>query len=148
MKEQVRHNRETAEYFFEEGCHIVELSNSAQDPELSVARVRVEPGETTRLHRLAGVTERYVILQGEGLVEVGDIKDAKVGAGDVVIIPPDSPQRISNVSSNDLIFLALCTPRFTKECYQVQGDSESDADTDAATSASSAGSNPDAEIDP
>jgi len=106
------------EYFFAEGCHIVELSNRADDPAVSIARARVEPGMTTRLHRLHGVTERYVILQGEGLVDVGELQGRAVGQGAVVVIPPLSPQRITNTGSEDLIFLAICTPRFTPACYE------------------------------
>ena len=60
------------EYFFDEGCHILELSNTPDDPTVSIARARVEPGVTTRLHRLVETTERYVILEGEGIVYIGD----------------------------------------------------------------------------
>ena len=106
------------EYFFEEGCYILELANSPDDPEASIARVRVAPGVTTRLHRLQAVTERYVILQGRGEVECGAALRRVVGAGDVVLIPPRCPQRIRNPGAEDLVFLAICTPRFTPECYE------------------------------
>jgi mannose-6-phosphate isomerase-like protein (cupin superfamily) len=46
--------------------------NSPADAEVSVARAQMEPGVTTRWHRLHGVTERYLILEGQGRVEVGD----------------------------------------------------------------------------
>ena len=59
------------EYFFAEGCFITEWWNSTADAAVSVARARVEPGVTTRWHRLRGVTERYLILEGQGRVEVG-----------------------------------------------------------------------------
>lgn len=39
---------------------------------MSVARARVEPGRTTRWHRLEGIDERYLILEGCGLVEVDE----------------------------------------------------------------------------
>lgn len=52
--------------FFEEGCFIVEISNSSDDPEVSIARARVEPGRATQWHRLMGISERYVILEGKG----------------------------------------------------------------------------------
>ncbi|MFW6325003.1 MAG: cupin domain-containing protein, partial [Desulfovibrionales bacterium] len=108
---------ESNEYFFQEGCFILELSNTESDPNLSVARARVEPGRTTSLHRLQGVVERYVILEGEGRIEIGDLPSQEVGEGDVAIIPPDCPQRIENIGTGDLVFLALCTPRFKKEFY-------------------------------
>lgn len=117
------------EYFFEEGCFITELVNSPDDPALSIARARVEPGSTTRLHALHGVTERYVILEGEGIVEAGDLPPQRVEAGDVVLIPSQTPQRIRNTGETDLVFLALCTPRFTAGCYR---DLEAYPDSDAA----------------
>lgn len=112
----------SAEYWFPEGCHILELSNSPHDPALSIARARVPPGGTTRWHRLAGTTERYVVLEGRGRVEVGDLPPREVGPGDVVLIPPGCRQRIANTGPADLVFLALCTPRFTPAAYEDLGD--------------------------
>lgn len=109
---------ETAqEYYFVEGCFITELSNSADDPHVSIARARLESGKTTRWHYLRDTSERYVILQGKGLVEVGDLPAQSVVTGDVVIIPPQVRQRISNTGTEDLVFLAICAPRFTPAVY-------------------------------
>ena len=83
----------------------------------SCERVRIA-GVTTRLHRLKGVTERYVILEGRGRVEVGTLAPQAVGPGDVVVIPPGVTQRIGNAGGTDLVFLAICTPRFTPEIYE------------------------------
>jgi mannose-6-phosphate isomerase-like protein (cupin superfamily) len=105
------------EYYFVEGCFITELSNSADDPQVSIARARLEPGKTTRWHSLQGTSERYVVLQGMGLVEVGELPAQAVSAGDVVVIPPQVRQRIRNVGTQDLVFLAICTPRFTPAVY-------------------------------
>lgn len=110
-------NDSTTEYYFEEGCHITEWWNSPADVQASVARARVVPGMTTRRHRLLGVTERYVILEGEGLVEVGDRRPEAVTRGAVVVIPPETAQRITNTGAEDLVFLAICTPRFTPDIY-------------------------------
>ena len=107
---------ERDEYWFREGCHITEWSNSEADPEVSIARARVEPGRTTRWHRLTGTTERYVILEGRGLAEVGD-EPLEASVGDVVVIPPGQPQRITNIGTGDLVFLAVCTPRFCPDNY-------------------------------
>jgi mannose-6-phosphate isomerase-like protein (cupin superfamily) len=107
-----------SEYFFVEGCLITEWWNTAMDPAVSLARARVEPGVTTRWHRLRGVTERYLILEGQGRVEVGDLPPEAVGPGAVVLIPPGTRQRIANTGGVDLIFLALCTPRFTPAGYE------------------------------
>lgn len=118
MKPTINRFDPSKEYFFEEGCYILEMSNSAEDAALSIARARLEPDCITRLHTLAEQVERYVILDGEGQVEVGDTLAETVTIGDVVIIPPGSPQRIRNIGESDLIFLALCTPRFRREDYR------------------------------
>jgi mannose-6-phosphate isomerase-like protein (cupin superfamily) len=105
------------ETYFKEGCFIEEWHNAADDSNCSIARVRVEVGKTTKLHSLKQTTERYVMLSGTALVTVGDT-DQQVSEGDVVVIKPDEPQKIQNQSQEDLIFLAICTPRFLVENYQ------------------------------
>jgi len=63
------HHGPATEYYFAEGCFITEAWNVPTDAAVSVARARVESGVTTRWHRLHGVTERYLILEGQGRVE-------------------------------------------------------------------------------
>ncbi|MBV2121401.1 MAG: cupin domain-containing protein [Candidatus Thiodiazotropha sp. (ex Ctena orbiculata)] len=118
MKPQTRHLDSEREFYTEERCHIIELNNSADDPQCSIARARVEPGVTTCWHCLSETAERYVIISGEGRVEIGETPAESVKAGDLVIIPPMVPQRITNTGSEDLIFYAICTPRFLPENYQ------------------------------
>lgn len=101
-----------------ERCTIRELANIAHDPAVSIAQARVAPGVTTRWHRLRGIHERYVILQGHGRADVGDLPAADVGPGDVVLIPAGVRQRIANAGARDLVFLAICTPRFVPEAYE------------------------------
>ncbi len=124
MKATIKKQDLEQEFFTEEQCYITEISNSADDPQLSIARARLEPGITTRWHRLASAAERYYILEGEGLAEVGDLAPQKVVAGDVVLIPPKRRQRITNTGSVDLVFLALCTPPFTEQDYEDIEDSQ------------------------
>ena len=109
---------EAREYWFDEGCFITEFSNSATDPALSIARARVPAGQATQWHRLAGITERYVILNGQGTVEIADLPPQGVAPGDTVVIPPLCRQRILASGAEDLIFLALCTPRFVPDAYE------------------------------
>ena len=106
------------EYWFEEGCFITELSNTPEDPLVSIARARVPRGVTTRWHRVNGTVERYVILEGRGRADVGDLPAREVGPGDVVLIPSSCRQRIANIGDSDLVFLAICTPRFVQDAYQ------------------------------
>ncbi len=94
------------------------MANDRGDPHLSIARARVAPGGTTAWHSLDGVVERYIIISGRGRVEIGDRTVDDVGPGDVVRIPENMKQRITNISSEDLIFFAVCTPPFSKERYR------------------------------
>lgn len=107
------------EYYTPEGCYITELSNSCDDPQVSIARTRVAPGVTTRWHRLLDTAERYVILEGTDLVELSFLPPARVHVGYVVLIPPLCRQRITNIGTNNLIFLAICSPRFEQAAYEV-----------------------------
>ena len=77
MKETIFPFDPHREFFTPEGCYILELSNSAEDPAASIARARVTPGATTRWHRVRDTVERYVILEGEGRVEVGGLLPGK-----------------------------------------------------------------------
>jgi mannose-6-phosphate isomerase-like protein (cupin superfamily) len=109
---------EANEHAIAERCRILETWNGPDDPSLSVARARVAPGTTTRWHRLAGIRERYLILAGQGRVEVGDLAPEVVRPGDLVYIPAGCRQRIANQGDGDLVFLALCTPRFVPAAYE------------------------------
>ena len=118
MKARIKRYDAGIEHFTREKCHINELANIADDPAASIARARVAPGVTTRWHRLVDTAERYVILEGRGRVEIGDVRPHDVGPGDVVLIPPLCRQRITNIGAEDLVFLAICTPRFKPEAYE------------------------------
>jgi len=118
MREGIRVMDPGAEFYIHEGCFVNELSNIDVDPEASIARVRVPARTTTKWHRLVRITERYVILSGMGKVEVGTLAPQIVAPGDVVLIPPGCRQRIANIGDEDLIFLAICTPRFQPAAYE------------------------------
>lgn len=118
MKEAIRRADANAEFYTDERCFITELSNFDGDPAVSIARARVEPGQTTRWHRLRDTVERYVVLSGQGRAEIGHLDPQDVGPGDVVLIPPGCRQRITCVSTETLVFLAICSPRFRDEAYE------------------------------
>ena len=118
MKEAIISQDLSKEFYTREKCYITELSNTPEDPDASIARARVKPGITTRWHRLIGTAERYYIVSGSGRVEIGKLPSQEVGAGDIVLIPAMCRQRITNTGADDLIFLAICTPRFSDEVYE------------------------------
>ncbi len=127
MKPKIMSGQDLEEYWFQEGCHILEIANHSDDPQVSIARARVGAGGETHWHCLHGVTERYLIVQGQGCAEIGDLAPRRVATGDVVFIPAGVRQRIRNTGSGDLVFYAICSPRFTPDCYRsLQGRSPGD----------------------
>ena len=101
MEETVFPFDPSREFYTPEGCYILELSNTNDDPAVSIARARVTPGKATCWHRVRGTVERYLILEGKGRVEVGRLRPREVNPGDVVLIPPTaasgSPIRVSRI---------------------------------------------------
>lgn len=105
----------------EPGCFLSDWLNDPADNDLSITRIRVQPGAETRLRRLENICERYVVLEGQGRIELvgptrafteGDHTISALEEGDVVVIPPAFSRRITNIGETDLVFLAICTPRF------------------------------------
>ena len=102
------------EYLTPEHCYIAE---NYSDQEVSIAMATVKPEVTTLAHHLVGVKELYLITSGQGKVTIGGLEPTEVGIGDVVIIPPQTSQKITNTGKTDLVFYCICTPRFTEACY-------------------------------
>lgn len=115
---RIQRSQPAQEFEIAEGCAILETWNQAGDPAVSIARARVPPRVTTRLHRLEGIEERYLVIAGRGRVDIGNLSPTNVGPGDLVYIPAGCPQRITNLEDSDLIFYAICTPRFVPEAYE------------------------------
>lgn len=104
------------EFWTDERCYITELHNCDQSPEASLAVARVTPGVTTQLHKLTGISERYIVRKGEGFLEVDGVGQ-QLKAGDQAVIPAGASQRIENTGGGDLEFYCLCVPRFVPESY-------------------------------
>lgn len=118
MRPRVVHPDPFAEFETGERCHILESWNVPEDRDVSIARARVRPGVRTRLHALEGTVERYLVVSGRGRVEIGGLPPEEVGPGDVVVIPPDTPQRIENLGDADLVFYCVCSPAFDPDHYR------------------------------
>ncbi len=122
MKPRVVNEDSGQETLIEEGCFIVEVWNTPQDPRLSIARARVAAHTETVWHYL-DVDERYLITEGTGIMELAGLPPSTVKPGDVVGVPAGCAQRIRNTTGHDLIFYCLCTPRFESQVYhEVDGD--------------------------
>ena len=110
--------RDSFEFEPVEYYSILELLNTPNSPEVSIARARVEPGVTTIKHRLKNTVERYFVVEGSGVAHIENQPDQLVNIGDVVVIPPGDIQSITSTGDKDLIFLCICTPRFEWGNYE------------------------------
>jgi len=117
-KPLVRHNATTKEFFFQdEKIYVKELLNPKTSGinYVSIAKIRVQPGVTTSLHKLT-VNECYLILEGKGRVRVGDTI-SEIGPEDAVVIPAGVAQQITNIGESQLIFICVTNPGWTENCY-------------------------------
>jgi mannose-6-phosphate isomerase-like protein (cupin superfamily) len=97
------------QYLTPEHCYIAE---NHSDPAVSIARATIKPGVTTKAHHLIqGVQEIYIITSGKGTVYIGDCEPTEVTVGDVVVIPPETSQKVTNTGDTDLVFYCVCTPQ-------------------------------------
>lgn len=118
MDARINRPNRASEFMTPERCSILEVWNDPADSAASIALARVRPGVTTQLHCLNDVTERYLIVDGTGLIKVGDHLCEPVASGDVVMIPAGISQQITNTGTRDLLFYCVCAPRFSPECYE------------------------------
>ncbi len=118
MKPEIVYPDESSEYWTDERCFILELWNRGEDDDVSVARARVATGVSTKPHSVAGTTERYLITAGSATVHVEGLEPREVRSGDLVAIPPGAVQWIENTGGSDLMFYAICNPRFRRDNYR------------------------------
>ena len=78
----------------------------------SLAEAVLEPGQATERHRHAQTEEIYVVLEGEGEMEVeGD--RSRVGPGNAILIPAGARHQIRADDSGSLRFLCCCAPPYS-----------------------------------
>jgi mannose-6-phosphate isomerase-like protein (cupin superfamily) len=103
-------------YITKDGSIIRELmhpqvhGNSSQ----SLAEARLAPGSSTLLHRHNVTEEIYHILEGMGVLTLGD-ELIEVKAGDSVCISPETRHNITNTGENELRILCCCSPAYSHE---------------------------------
>ncbi len=67
------------------------------------------PGQVHHLHSHAGQDKLYVVLEGSGLVTVGETRD-RVEAGDLVLAREGQPHALENPGPDNLVVLAVMAP--------------------------------------
>jgi mannose-6-phosphate isomerase-like protein (cupin superfamily) len=83
----------------------------------SLAHAVVKTGKRSYKHKLQ-TSEVYYILEGSGLMHIGD-ESQEVAPGDTVYIPPGSAQYIENKGSADLKFICIVDPAWRKRDEEV-----------------------------
>ena len=77
----------------------------------TLAEARLPVGGSTTPHRHVRTEEIYYLLDGQGLIRVGE-ETRDVGPGDAVAIPPGALHQITNTGPNVLRFLCCCAPGY------------------------------------
>ncbi|MGM0517596.1 MAG: cupin domain-containing protein [Pseudomonadota bacterium] len=99
-----------------DGSLVRELMHPARHDieRMSVAEAEVAPGASTRLHRHPVAEEVYHILDGAGIMELGEEQFAVV-PGDIIRIAPGQAHRIETKSEVPLRLLCICQPAYSDE---------------------------------
>ena len=112
---------ECDEFVAGDDSHLREVLHPKNDKlklRYSIAHVVVSPEDRTFLHRLKTSSEVYYILQGRGMIFVGE-EVKKVKTGDVIYIPPGFKQKIHNIGKDDLAFLCIVSPPWSKKDEEI-----------------------------
>jgi mannose-6-phosphate isomerase-like protein (cupin superfamily) len=99
--------KETIHYRFP--THVNDLVMDRADAATSeVFLVVLEPGESPPLHLHHDTEQIFYILQGTGILHIGEgLQTYPVNAGDVVRIPPHTLHRINSLGSRTLRYLSV-----------------------------------------
>ena len=109
-----------AEFTAGDGTTLKELLHGQKDAlklNYSLAHARLAPGRTSYLHRLTS-SEVYYILAGQGRMEIDD-DTRDVRSGDTIYIPPGAAQRITNLGTDELVFLCIVDPPWRAEDEEI-----------------------------
>ena len=81
---------------------------------LSLAEASVPVGSATLLHLHKRSEEIYYILDGEGVMTLGNER-FEVKPGDSILISPETPHQIQNTGKIALRFLCCCAPAYSHD---------------------------------
>lgn len=116
----VKKLKECPEFIAGDNCILRELLHARKGDfrfGYSLAHAIVEPGVTTKPHRLK-TSEVYYIIEGSGRMHI-DGEEREVGEGDAVYIPPHATQYIENTGAIELKFLCIVDPAWRAEDEEV-----------------------------
>ncbi len=77
----------------------------------SLAEARLPPGASTTGHHHVKTEEIYYLLEGQGMMQIGEDRHP-VAPGDAIAIPPGAYHQITNTGQTVLKFLCCCAPTY------------------------------------
>ena len=111
---QVRSRDDAEAFTTKDGSTIRELLGTEHGAvNQSLAEATLEPGQATQRHYHARAEELYLLLDGEGEMEV-DGATRRVAAGDAILIPPGAWHQIAAAGA-PLRFLCCCAPPYSHD---------------------------------
>ena len=84
----------------------------------SLAEELLPPGASVTPHHHEVLEEVYYILEGEGIMRIGDEEQA-VGAGDAVYIPTHRRHTLTNTGPAPMRILLVCGPAFYFDDHRI-----------------------------
>jgi mannose-6-phosphate isomerase-like protein (cupin superfamily) len=99
-----------------DGSTVREYFNPASSSlkNLSLAEAFVAPGSSTMPHIHNDSQEIYYILEGEGVMALGDGR-INVIAGDAILIMPGTAHQIIKTGEKGLKILCICSPPYSHD---------------------------------
>ena len=91
--------------------------NTLSGIRFSIAHSTISPNKKSKLHKMK-TSEVYYILEGEGILQIDD-KSIQISKDNAIYIPPNSKQQIKNTGKNELKFLCIVDPAWTKEDEEI-----------------------------
>ena len=101
-------------FITKDGSQIRSILDSTNAPvrNQSLAEASLPSGTSTQGHYHRTLEEFYFILEGRGVLQIGDEK-REVGPGDCALIPPGAWHEIT--AAENLRFLCCCAPPYSHD---------------------------------
>jgi mannose-6-phosphate isomerase-like protein (cupin superfamily) len=87
----------------------------------SLAEATLEPGGETAEHYHPQAEELYYFVAGEGRLRLGE-EEARVRAGECVVIVPGTPHKLWNTGPSRLVLLCCCAPPYSDDDTVMTGE--------------------------
>jgi len=88
----------------------------------SIAEAIVAPGSSTILHKHHKSEEIYHIIEGVGVMTLGN-EETEIRTGDTLCIPPGTEHRVKNTGEKPLKILCCCSPAYSHDDTVFAGSS-------------------------